>query len=78
MTPINNPLMSIIQTAKSGGNPMVLMQQMASRHPQGAQILPMIQGKNGSQMRTTALNMAKERGVDLSQFAQQFGLTLPK
>lgn len=78
MMPINNPLLSIIQTARSGGNPMPLIQQAVSRHPKGAQIMPMIQGKNGNQMRSTAFNMAKEYGVDLNRFAQQFGLNLPK
>ena len=74
----NNPLMSIIQAARGGGNPMALIQQMAGRSPQGGQLMQMIQGKTGPQMRAIAENMAKERGVSLDQVAQQFGLQLPK
>lgn len=78
MIATNNPMMAILQAARSGGNPMALMQQMAMRNPQSAQVMQMIQGKNGSQMRKIAENMAKERGVSLNDVAQQFGLQLPK
>lgn len=78
MMPINNPMMAILQAARSGGNPMAMMQQMASHSPKGGQLLQMIQGKSPAQMRTIAENMAKERGVSLDQVAAQFGLNLPK
>lgn len=78
MMPKNNPLFAVLQAARVGGNPMVMMQQLAGRSPQGAQLLQMIQGKSPAQMRAIAENMAKERGVSLNQVAGQFGLTLPK
>ena len=36
----------------------------------------MMQGKNENQIREMANNIAKERGIDLNQFASQFGIKL--
>ena len=36
----------------------------------------MTNGKNEGQMKEMAMNIAKERGIDLSQFASQFGIKL--
>lgn len=38
--------------------------------------MEMTQGKSESQLRETAMNLAKEKGVDLQKFAQQFGIKL--
>ena len=38
--------------------------------------MAMIQGKNDSQLKEIAHNIAKERGIDLSDFANQFGIKL--
>ena len=38
--------------------------------------MQMIQGKNDSQLKEIAQNIAKERGIDLSEFANQFGIKL--
>lgn len=73
----NNPVMALMQTMRNGGNPMALMQQMAGSNPQMAQAMKMINGKNVQELETMARNMAKERGMDLEQVAQQFGLQIP-
>ena len=78
MPPMNNPMMAMLQMARNGGNPMQMLQQMAGQNPQAAQAMRLIQGKNLQQLRQIAENMAKERGVDLNQIAQQKGVTLPK
>lgn len=78
MPPMNNPMMAMLQMARNGGNPMQMLQQMAGQNPQAAQAMRLIQGKNLQQLRQIAENMAKERGVDLNQIAQQMGVTLPK
>lgn len=36
----------------------------------------MIKGKDDEQLREMATNIAKERGIDLNQFASQFGIKL--
>lgn len=36
----------------------------------------MLDGKNDVQLREMAQNIANERGIDLNQFASQFGIKL--
>lgn len=36
----------------------------------------MTSGKSESDMKQTAMNLAREQGVDLKQFASQFGINL--
>lgn len=71
----NNPLMQIINMAKSGkGNPMQLIQQFASQNPQMQQAMDMISGRNQSEINEIISKTAKERGVDLKQLADQLGI----
>ena len=78
MNPMNNnPLMVLMQFARSGGNPMQMLSQMAGRDPRAAQAMKLIQGKNPQQLRQTAENMAKEQGINLNDMAAQIGLKLP-
>lgn len=77
IAPMNNPLMMLVQTMRSGGDPMQLLQKMAGQNPQVAQALKMIQGKNPQQLKTMAENMAKERGVSINDIARQLGINNP-
>ena len=53
------------------------MNQMAQQNPQAFQKMQeMTSGKSEADMKQTALNLAKEKGVDLKQFAQGFGIQL--
>lgn len=71
----NNPLMQIINMAKSGkGNPMQMIQQFAGKNPQMQQVMQMINGKDQNQINNMISKTAKERGVDLSQLASQIGM----
>jgi hypothetical protein len=36
----------------------------------------MIQGKNENELKTMAQNIAKERGIDLNSFANNFGIKI--
>lgn len=72
-----NPFMMAMQMAQAGKNPMGMLQSIMGGNPQMAQAMKLIQGKNAQELRTTAENMAKERGIDLGQLAQSMGLTLP-
>lgn len=53
------------------------MNQMAQQNPQAfKKMQEMTSGKSESDMKQTCLNLAKERGIDLKQFAQGFGIQL--
>lgn len=63
-------------------NPMGMLQnqmleKFKSQNPQMfQQVQQMIQGKNENQLKQMAQNIAKERGIDLNSFANQFGIKL--
>ena len=71
---MNNPMIGLINFARNGGNPMMLMQQMAGQNPQMQQAMSMIQGKTPEQLKQMAENMAKERGMTVEQVAKNIGL----
>ena len=48
MTPMNNPMMAMLQMMRAGRNPMQLLQQMAGQNPQAAQAMRLIQGDRKS------------------------------
>lgn len=74
----NNPMAMLVNLAKSGGNPMAMIQQMAGNNPQMKAFMQMVNGKNPTQLRQIAENVAKERGMDINQVAQQLGINVPK
>lgn len=69
---MNNPmqLLSMLR----GGNPQQILQQMMQQDPRVGQALQMIQGKSQQELRQMAENVAKEKGIDLNAFVQQFGI----
>lgn len=75
---MQNPFTVLLQMSQRGQNIMPVLQQAARMNPQMTQAMRMIQGKNAEQLKQTAENMAKERGIDLEQMAQQMGIQLPK
>lgn len=74
---MNNPLMALMQVARSGGNFIPVLQRMAMNNPQAAQAIRLIQGKSPQQLEQIATNMAKERGVSINDIARQLGISLP-
>jgi len=53
------------------------MAQMQKQNPQAFQKMKeMTSGKSESDLKTTAMNLAKERGIDIKQFASNFGIQL--
>lgn len=70
----NNPIFNLISLARTGGNPIMLIQQMAWRDPRAQQALKMVQGKTTDQLRQMAENMAKERGTTVEEIAKGLGL----
>lgn len=71
-----NPLFQILQAVRSGHDPMPMMRQFAKQTPAFSYPLQMIEGKDVSSQRQAAFNMAKEYGIDLNQFASNFGLNI--
>ena len=71
---MNNPLMALLNIARSGQNPMGYLQQMAKQNPQLGQAMQMIQGKSPAELQQMAQNMARERGIDLNDFLRQMGI----
>lgn len=72
MNPIN--MMSLVQAAQRGQNPMGLIQQLAQGNPRAARAMSMMNGKNPAQMREMAYNIAQERGIDLDAYMRSMGL----
>lgn len=69
-------IIQLMQLMQHGGNPTVLLQQMTGNTPMVNQFMQSIQGKSPDALRQMAMNIAKERGIDLDQFAQQFGMKI--
>lgn len=73
---MNNPMMQVLQLMRNGGNPMTMLNQMTGSNPMVGQLMQSMQGKSPDALRQMAMNIAKERGIDLEQFAQQFGMKI--
>lgn len=74
---MNNP-MQILQAVQNGANPNQIIVQLAQQNPAFRQAVQAVNGKSPDQIRDMAYQMAKQRGVDMAQFAQQMGIPLPK
>ena len=74
--------MNPFQALKLIQNPLGAMQQqmlskMQAQNPQKFnQIMQMLNGKSEAQQKEMFKNLAKERGIDINQFASQFGIKL--
>lgn len=74
MSPFNNPVLQLAQLARSGGNPIAAIQQMATQDNRIAQAYSMIQGKSPKQLEQIAHNMARERGTNVGDIMRSLGL----
>lgn len=68
----------IVALIQRGGNPMELLTSFARQNPQAGQMMQNLQGKNDSELRTYAENMARNYGTSLDEVAQRLGITLPE
>ena len=71
-----NPMQMLVSQFMGGMSPMAILDQMGG--PQAQQARQLIGGKNENQLREIAMNMARQRGVDLNQIARQWGVKLPE
>jgi len=71
MQAFNNPQQMLTQQLQNRMNAMM------KQNPQAYQKMQeMTNGKSEGDMKQTAMNLAKEKGIDLKQFAQSFGIQL--
>ena len=71
MSAMQNPNQFLTQQLQSR------MQSMMKQNPQAFQKMQeMTNGKSEGDMKQTAINLAQQRGIDLKQFAQGFGIQL--
>lgn len=68
----NNPMVSMINAMRNGGDPNALMQQIMNNNPQLRQIAA---GKSPDQLMGIAENMCRERGTSIDAVLKQFGIT---
>ena len=71
MSAMQNPNQFLTQQLQSR------MNQMMKQNPQAYQKMQeMTNGKSEGDMKQTAMNLAQQRGIDLKQFASNFGIQL--
>ena len=71
MSAMQNPNQFITQQLQNR------MNQMMKQNPQAFQKMQeMTSGKTEGDMKQTAMNLAKEKGIDLKQFASTFGINI--
>ena len=71
MQAFSNPQQMLTQQLQSR------MNQMMKQNPQAYQKMQeMTNGKSEGDMKQTAMNLAQQRGIDLKQFASNFGIQL--
>lgn len=70
-----NPLQAI-QAIQQGANPNQLMMQLVQQNPAVRQAMQMVNGKTPDQIRDMAQQIARQRGIDLTQLTRQLGIKL--
>lgn len=73
---MNHPIMKLMNAYRGGQNPMQVLSSLSGNNPVFGQGMSMIQGKTPEQIRQMADNMARQRGLDARQIAQQFGFPI--
>lgn len=71
---MNNPLSLLVQAARSGGDPLKMLQGMAAQNPQAAQVMKMIHGKSPAELQRMAENIASNNGTTVQEVARRLGL----
>ncbi len=71
-----DPVHAIINQAMKGFSPAAIVDRIGG--PQARQAREIISGKSQSQLRDIAMNMARQRGVNIGELAQSLGLKLPE
>ena len=75
---MRNNVQQIFQAVQGGVNPNMLAMQLAQKNPVFRNALNMANGRTPEQIIGMAQEIARQRGVDLNQVAQQLGMQIPK
>ena len=75
---MQNPLLMATQMLSAGRDPTAVLRQAAMSDPRMAQAMRMMNGKSPQEIQQIALNMARERGIDINALARQLGVNLPR
>lgn len=73
-----NPLQTAIQMMNAGRNPIAWLQQISGSYPQIAQAMQIINGKSPQQLQQIAANMAREKGLNITELIRGLGINLPQ
>ena len=73
----NSDIMAAINMLNKGMNPNMIVSMLAKTNPQVGQIMKLLNGKSDAEMWNFVQNIAKERGVDLDEYARSLGITIP-
>ena len=66
----------IMDRFMQGISPEAILDQIGG--PQARQAKQIIHGKNPAQLRSIAMNMAQQRGVNIADVAQSLGIRMPE
>lgn len=77
-----NVMEMMMQAMRGGMNPSQWLEQEAGENPQLQSLYEIVHGKNPDELRETAANMAKQRGLQYEeieqQMAQHMGFGVPR
>ena len=68
------PMQMFMERFTQGVTPEAILDQIGG--PQARQAKQIIHGKNPAQLRSIAMNMAQQRGVNIAEVAQSLGIRL--
>ena len=68
----------VLGLLQGGANPQNLLAQFLQQNPGMQAGLPLVKGKNPTQLQQTFFNLCRERGIDPQLYAQMMGVRLPK
>ncbi len=71
-----NPL-QLMKMLRGAGNPMQMLMSAAGQNPLLSQVMQMVNGQTPTQMRDMAYNLARQKGLNIEEIAQQMGIKLP-
>ena len=74
MNPPNNPIQMMMGAMQQRMNPMSIVQGMFGNDPRFQMFSAMVNGKNEAQLKQTAMNIARNNGVNIEQMAKSMGI----
>lgn len=70
-------IQKIVSLVQGGGDPIELISSFAQKNPQAKQMMGTLDGKNPSELKAYAENMAKSYGTTLDEVAKKIGISIP-